>query len=120
MRDSPVPYAPKRLLAKRMRRAPTVQEARLWDELRGRKLGGFKFRRQAPIGPYVADFVCLERRLIVEADGPFHFDDGERDIWLRANGYRVLRFSNQQIAAGLDDVLTAILTAAYPRRALSP
>ena len=113
-------HAPKRLLAKRMRRTPTVQEAQLWHALRDRKLGGFKFRRQTPIGRYVADFVCLERRLIVEADGPFHFDDGERDAWLRANGYRVLRFTNQEIEAGLDNVLAAILAAAAPKRALSP
>jgi len=114
-----VPHAPKRLLAKRMRRTPTVQEAYLWNALRDRKLGGFKFRRQAPIGPYVADFVCLERRLIVEADGPFHVDDGERDSWLRANGYRVLRFANQEIAADIERVLATILAAASPRRSFS-
>ncbi|WP_304165031.1 endonuclease domain-containing protein [Phenylobacterium aquaticum] len=103
-----------------MRQAPTAQEARLWDALRARQLGGFKFRRQLPIGPYVVDFVCLQQRLIVEADGPFHFDDGDRDAWFAEAGYRVLRFTNQQIATNLEGVLTSILAKASPRRSFSP
>ena len=101
--------------ARRMRSAPTSNEAKLWNSLRRRALGGLKFRRQAPIGPYVADFVCYGPRLIVEADGPFHEDcahDAVRDAWLVQQGFRVLRFPNEAIATDHQAVLAAILRAA--------
>ena len=63
-----------RQFAKRLRSAQTLLEADLWRELRAKRLDGWKFKRQAPIGPYIVDFVCFERRLIVEADGPLHAD----------------------------------------------
>jgi len=80
------------------RRAPTTEQL-LWRLLRDRKLDGLKFRRQFPLGPYVLDFVCLRHRLIVEADGPLHDPDRdrERDLWLAGRGYRVLRFRNEDI-----------------------
>lgn len=56
----------------KMRRSPVVNEKSFWLEVRDRKLGGFKFRRQVPIGPYIADFVCVEKMVIVELDGPLH------------------------------------------------
>jgi very-short-patch-repair endonuclease len=89
---------PLRKLARRMRREPTATERLLWKLLRDRRLEHLKFRRQTPIGPYIADFVCFERRLIVEADGPFHDPerDAARDAWLRGQSFRVLRFSNHQ------------------------
>ena len=87
-----MPDAPKRSLARHMRRAPTSSEAKLWELLRGRRLEGLKFRRQAPVGRYVADFVCYRHRLIIEADGPFHDDDAERDAWLSSQGFRIVRF----------------------------
>ena len=95
-----------------MRRTAPASERALWAALRNRKLSGLKFRRQVPIGPYVVDFLCLRHRLIVEADGPFHDpqNDERRDGWLRARGFRVLRFSNREIA-GLDMVLGRILAA---------
>jgi very-short-patch-repair endonuclease len=99
--------------AKRMRREPSVTERVLWKLLRNRRLSALKFRRQVPIGRYVADFVCLRHRLIVEADGPHHglAHDQQRDLWLRGQGFRVLRFTNQQIEHGPNLVLSAISAA---------
>ncbi|WP_292035839.1 MULTISPECIES: endonuclease domain-containing protein [unclassified Brevundimonas] len=100
--------------AKAMRREPALYERRLWAILRDRRLEGLKFRRQVVIGRYVADFVCMRHRLIVEADGPHHDDrlrDAERDDWLRGQGFRVLRFPNQQIENRAHEVLAAIIAA---------
>lgn len=104
-------------LAKRMRREPACYEHKLWTLLRDRRLEGLKFRRQMVIGPYVADFVCLRHRLIVEADGPFHDAerDAARDTWLAAQGFRVLRFPNQQIELRAWEVVAAIVEATLPR-----
>ena len=98
--------------ARNYRTNQTASERRLWGCLRARRLGGLKFRRQVPIGPYTVDFLCLRHRLIVEADGPFHdpLEDSKRDSWLRGQGFRVLRFTNSQINAP-DQVLGAILQA---------
>jgi len=100
--------------ARRLRRAPPATERRLWALLRDRRLEGLKFRRQVPLGRYVADFLCPRHRLIVEADGPRHEDslhDLERDAWLRGQGFRVLRFANQRIQDHPDAVLDEILNA---------
>ncbi len=101
--------------AKEMRREPSVQERRLWRVLRDRRLGDLKFRRQVVIGRYVADFVCMRHRLIVEADGPHHEDreehDAARDAWLKSQGFRVLRFPNSQIENRAHEVIAAILKA---------
>jgi very-short-patch-repair endonuclease len=86
-----------RAFAKRMRHSPVVSERTFWRLLRDHRLEGLKFRRQVPIGRYVADFLCVRHRLIVEADGPWHENsahDIERDAWLRGQGFRVLRFPN--------------------------
>jgi very-short-patch-repair endonuclease len=87
--------------ARRLRSEATRAEAALWTRLRGRAFEGLKFRRQAPLGRYIVDFVCLEHRLVIELDGGIHdapFRDPERDRlrddWLRPEGYRVLRFRN--------------------------
>ncbi|OJU50203.1 MAG: hypothetical protein BGO02_15670 [Brevundimonas sp. 67-6] len=101
--------------AKTMRREPGLYERRLWAILRDRRLEGLKFRRQVVIGRYVADFVCLRHRLIVEADGPQQDDrieDAARDNWLREQGFRMLRFPNPQIENRPHEVLTAIIAAA--------
>ncbi|MFN3558234.1 MAG: endonuclease domain-containing protein [Brevundimonas sp.] len=104
-------------LAKRMRREPAVHERKLWRLLRDRRLEGLKFRRQVVIGPYVADFVCLRHRLIVEADGPFHDAerDAVRDAWLAAQGFRVLRFPNPQIELRDREVVGVIIEATRPK-----
>ena len=103
--------------ARRLRREAPATEQQLWRLLRDRRLDGLKFRRQLPIGRYVADFVCLRHRLIVEADGPYHDEtrDAERDAWLRSRGFRVLRFKNGEVN-NPDRVLGLILEAcaAFP------
>jgi very-short-patch-repair endonuclease len=100
--------------AKRMRRAPSATERMLWRLLRDRCLEQLKFRRQVPIGRYVADFVCFQHRLIVEADGPLHDEvhDAERDAWLQGQGFRVLRIPNDMVARAPESVLDAIFAAA--------
>ena len=100
-----------RRFAKTLRHHQTEHELRLWGMLRNRRFAAFKFRRQVPIGPYVADFVCYEARLIVELDGSQHADsahDKVRDQWLVADGYRVLRIWNGELLTQRDSVLEAI------------
>jgi len=99
--------------ARKLRAKMTDAERRLWFALRDRRFANFKFRRQVPVGSYVADFICYDARLIVEADGGQHADsvsDQVRDRWFRDNGFRVLRFWNNDILRNLDGVLTVILT----------
>jgi very-short-patch-repair endonuclease len=103
--------------ARNMRRGLTPAERRLWYLLRSRRLAGFKFRRQVPVGPYIADFLCYDARLIVEADGGQHADsasDAARTSWLAANGFRVLRFWNAEILGNPVGVGEAILAALDP------
>ncbi|MBS0295899.1 MAG: endonuclease domain-containing protein [Proteobacteria bacterium] len=106
-----------RARARAMRSEPTVTERKLWQLLRGEKLG-VKFRRQQVIGPYIADFACLHPRLIVEADGASHFDeeyDARRDLWFEQNLFRVLRFRNVDILEKPAEVEAAIRRAIGPR-----
>ena len=90
-------------------------EWRLWYRLRSRQLLGHKFRRQVPIGPYVADFACLETRLVVEVDGEQHGDqlvyDASRDHWLSELGFRVLRFWVVEVDENLEGVIETIVDA---------
>lgn len=100
--------------AKALRHSLTDQEKKLWGALRDRRLGGFKFRKQQPIGPFIADFVCQEQRLIVEVDGSQHTEsqtDMARDAFLKDKGYHVLRVWNNDVTGNLSGVLTAILAA---------
>jgi very-short-patch-repair endonuclease len=96
-----------------LRRNATDAEQALWREHRARRPGGHKFRRQWTIGPYIADFCCLESRLIVEADGGQHTPgrDRARSAFLRAQGFRILRFWNNDVLTNLDGVLQVILDA---------
>ena len=85
--------------ARRLRRDMTHAERLLWSMLRNRTQG-HKFRRQVPRGPYILDFACLSMRLVVELDGSQHCDsaaDALRDAWLESHGFRVLRFSNEDM-----------------------
>ena len=100
--------------AREMRRNPTEAEAVLWRLLRAKRLVGWKFRQQQRIDQYIVDFVCFDARLIVEADGSQHIDsayDADRDAYLRAQGFRVLRYYNNDILARREAVLTSILDA---------
>lgn len=93
-------------------------EKRLWYFLRRKALGGFRFRRQHTIGPYIADFVCLEAKIVVELDGDQHAlgaapkRDEKRDAFLVTKGFEVLRFWNNEIYENVDGVLETILEAA--------
>jgi very-short-patch-repair endonuclease len=99
---------------RRLRAEGTEAEAALWQLLRNRKLVGCKFRRQVPVGRYVADFYCHERKLIVELDGGAHSDpdqqahDQNRDTFLRSQGLRILRFSNEDALGAPEKVLDQI------------
>jgi very-short-patch-repair endonuclease len=81
--------------------------------LRSRKLNGLKFRRQVPVGHYIADFLCIETKVILELDGPSHDESEEEDVrrtrWLNEQGYRVVRFLNEHVQQDIDAVLRTIL-----------
>src|SRR5713226_8943015 len=97
---------------RRLRRQATDAETKLWFALRDRRLGGFKVVRQEAIGSYIVDFVCREKRLIVEADGGQHAEnrrDRVRDAALAADGYHVLRFWSSDVLRNRDGVLSVIL-----------
>ncbi|WP_431859001.1 endonuclease domain-containing protein [Azospirillum sp.] len=95
-----------------MRRVPTDAERRLWSILRRRQLGGWYFRRQHPIPPYIADFACVEAMVVVEADGGQHADserDLRRDRYMERHGWTVLRFWNPEILVNPQGVAETIL-----------
>jgi len=100
-------------LARSLRKNQTDAERKLWRRLRARELCGFKFRRQYPIAPYIVDFICVEKRLIVEIDGGQHATmteiDNTRTEFLNARGYGVLRFWNNEVLQQPDAVLAKIL-----------
>ena len=99
--------------ARALRKNETDAERLLWYYLRDRRLAGHKFRRQQPIGVFIADFVCIERRLIVELDGGQHGlqaeGDKQRSIYLESKGYKVIRFWNDQVLKEIQAVLEVIL-----------
>jgi very-short-patch-repair endonuclease len=109
--------------AKEMRSAPTEAEHRLWQLLRAKRFAGYKFKRQLPVDGYIVDFACPGRRLIIEADGGQHSEntyDEKRDSYLRGQGFRILRFWNNDLFDNEEGVLTSILnalTAPLPARA---
>jgi len=101
-----------------LRRDGTDAERLLWSRLRDRRLNGWKFRRQHSLGPFIVDFVCIERMLVVEADGGQHSGevDAGRTAYLRRAGYRLVRYWNNDILGNIDGVLEdlASLLAAPP------
>jgi very-short-patch-repair endonuclease len=101
--------------AKEMRGHLAPPEARLWQALRAHRLGGFKFRRQHPIGQVIVDFCCVASRLVVEVDGDSHHgvavEDKARDEYLVGFGYRVVRVRNEEVIRNLNAVLDRILVA---------
>ncbi len=106
--------------ARALRRKLTDAEAMLWSRLR-KDVHGIRFRRQHPIGPYIADFACVRARLVVEIDGATHSTDVEleydarRDRYMRAQGWHVLRFRNDDIYDALGDVVERICSVAFTR-----
>jgi very-short-patch-repair endonuclease len=109
--------------ARSMRSEPTDAERRLWGRLKDRQINGWRFRRQHPIVPYVADFACVEARLIVEVDGGQHNDsrhDAIRDMRLRAEGWRVLRVWNNDVLSNTEGVVDVIATSLGPHPSPPP
>jgi very-short-patch-repair endonuclease len=98
--------------ARSLRQNQTDVEYLLWQKLRNRQILNFKFRRQFPIDPYIADFSCLELKLIIELDGSQHFEqahyDNERDFYLAQRGFKVIRFWNNDVINNIEGVLEKI------------
>ena len=108
-----LPYPPRqKTSARKLRRQQTDVETKLWMRLRDRQLCGAKFRRQHPVGPYIADFCCVERALVVELDGGQHAEqaaaDRARTDFLESRGYCVLRFWNNDVLTNLAGVVERI------------
>ncbi|MGH7779167.1 MAG: endonuclease domain-containing protein [Candidatus Binataceae bacterium] len=114
------PLLPSKSLAhaRRLRRDMTEAEQAIWKRLRGRRFVNLKFRRQFPIGPYIADFCCFERKLVVELDGGQHVEqqayDVQRDEFIEARGFRVIRFWNDVVLRETDSVIEQILAILEP------
>ena len=101
-----------RTQARNLRRSSTAAEAALWSVLRDRRLSQTKWRRQAPIGSYIVDFVCLHHRVIVECDGSQHAEnarDAVRDAWLASQGFQVIRFWNHEVLKERKNVIDTLL-----------
>jgi chorismate synthase len=100
--------------AKENRKKTTKAEDVLWQNLRNRKLKGFKFRRQHPVNEFIPDFVCIQQKLAIEIDGEYHDDeiqkklDAIRTVWLKESGYRLVRFTNDQVLKDISNVLSEI------------
>ena len=99
-------------LAKHLRGSSTDAERRLWTHLRARRFQDLKFRRQQPIGRYIVDFVCFRKNLIIELDGGQHAEQGDadrqRDAFLKARGFRILRIWNNELMSNPEGVLQMI------------
>ena len=108
------PHQLKTERARYLRRQSTDAERKLWNRLRSRAIDGHKFVRQEPVGPFIVDFICRERRLVIEVDGGQHATDSRdvtRDQWLADHGYRVLRFWNNDVLGNTEGVLETIAAA---------
>jgi len=116
----------KRETARRLRANATDIEDRLWRRLKRLPIHGSHFRRQVPLGPYIADFACMAARLVIEVDGSQHGDahhvarDLDRTRWLEKRGYRVIRFWNSEVSQDMDGVLAAIHAAIYGSTEVEP
>jgi very-short-patch-repair endonuclease len=102
----------------------TDAERVLWRNLRNRELGGWKFRRQYPVGPFIVDLICLEKNLVIEVDGGQHADNEENDIqrsaYLNKMGFRVVRLWNNQVLQETESVLKAIFAILATEKQNSP
>lgn len=101
-----------RQLARALRQRMTDAERLLWRHLRNRELGGWKFKRQYPVGPFIVDFICVEKNVVIEVDGGEHAENEEQDLqrsaYLNKMGYRVLRFWNNEVLQETEGVLETI------------
>jgi very-short-patch-repair endonuclease len=113
-------------LAKSLRRRTTDTEQVLGQQLKAKRLDGLKFRRQQPIGTYIVDFVCFERKIIIELDGSQHAlrskteNDNKRDLWFEAQGYKVLRFWDNEVLANTLAVLEVVWKHCLDHPPLNP
>ncbi|MBP6242505.1 MAG: endonuclease domain-containing protein [Hydromonas sp.] len=105
-----------------MRHTPTEAEAKIWYHLRAKRMCGVKFKRQAPMGAYIVDFVAKHEHLIIEIDGGQHNEqiDKTRTTWLENQGFKVLRFWNNEVLTNIEDVLEAIRLNLVPTQPPSP
>jgi very-short-patch-repair endonuclease len=112
--------------ARELRRNENAAERRMWSILRAKRMNGFKFRRQHALGRYIADFICLKARLVIEVDGDTHGTDESPDLdakraeEIEQMGYRVIRFWNHEVLTATDDVAAAIFNALHPDPADAP
>lgn len=101
--------------ARQLRSEMTDAESYLWQSLRSRQIHGLKFRRQHPVGKFILDFACIEAKLIIEVDGGQHnemqIQDNQRTAWLEAQGWKVLRFWNNEVLQNIEGVLVEVLNA---------
>ena len=113
-----------RQLARALRKRLTDAERLLWGHLRDRRLGGWKFKRQYPVGPFIVDFICVEKNLVIEVDGGQHAENEEQDLersaYLNKMGYRVCRFWNNQVLQETESVLEAIFAILAEGKQNSP
>jgi very-short-patch-repair endonuclease len=111
-------------IARKLRHNMTPAEFKLWGTLRNRQLLDLKFRRQQPIGRYIVDFVCFEKKLVIELDGSQHLDneyiDNQRTEELNKNGFEVLRFTNNEVLNELDAVFEEIMNYYEERKIFHP
>jgi very-short-patch-repair endonuclease len=102
-------------LARKQRQNSVTAESIIWHALRDRRTEGFKFRRQVPIGGYIADFICFEKRFVIEIDGPSHESpeqrlyDASRDDWFQREGFKILRISNDLVIGSPDLAIQKII-----------
>ncbi len=101
--------------ARQLRSEMTDAQSYLWQRLRSRQIHGLKFRRQHPVGKFILDFACIEAKLIIEVDGAQHnemqIQDNQRTAWLEAQGWKVLRFWNNEVLQNIEGVLVEVLNA---------
>ncbi len=109
---------PLRSVAKHLRKQGTDAERLLWNRLRARQIHGLRFRRQEPIGQYIADFLCYEVKMVIEVDGGQHAGqkqyDEKRDHWMASQGFRVLRFWDHEVLTNINGVLEKIMVQIPP------
>lgn len=110
--------------SRKLRSEMTDAESCLWRRLRARQIHGLKFRRQHPVGKYILDFACIEARLVIEVDGGQHYElqnqDSKRSAWLESQGWKVLRFWNNEVLQNIEGVLAEVLNALHPHPNLPP
>ena len=110
--------------ARELRKNRTDAEKRLWERLRRSRIDGFRFRQQAPIGIYIVDFVCFEAKLVVELDGGQHVEqatyDAKRTGWLETQGFRILRFWNNEVFENIEGVEEVVQVALHSGDAAHP